>query len=147
MGRLEQTADMKTTWIFLAFLLVMAGASMEKCNKKTEAIAAQDCKKHCNVAKRGKDCAMCIWNHHDPACQGNTMEKQCSKTVVDILEGDCKKKCELDEPGNYDHCDACVISHKDLGLACWTGTGCPRKRLGPLKLNIEFKNLAYSSHT
>ena len=112
--------DMKTSFIFLACLLAIAGANIEKrCNKTAEAIATQYCKLHCHVAEPKKECAMCIWNHqhYDPACKGETLGGPCTKTSVKIMFGDCKNKCSLEEP---EHCDACIWSHKGLGLACWT---------------------------
>merc|ERR1719153_719976 len=111
---------MRTTLIFLACLLVIAGASIEKqCNEKAEEIAAQDCKEDCNVAKRGKDCATCIWNHkdYDKVCQGDdTIVEQCGETIDMIYEEDCKGSCKRFGP----ECDDCILNYKDLGLACWT---------------------------
>jgi len=96
----------------------------EKCNKKAEVIAAKDCKQHCNVAKRGRECATCIWNHqdYDKVCQGDTIAEQCGKTIDKIWVGDCKDSCrDPSKPECHNSHIVCIENHKDFGLACWTG--------------------------
>merc|ERR1712179_620373 len=90
----------------------------EQCNKKAEVIAAKDCKQHCNVAKRGRECATCIWNHqdYDKVCQGDTIAEQCGKTIDKIWVGDCKDSCsDPSKPECHNSHIVCIENHKDFG--------------------------------
>merc|ERR1712212_441091 len=93
MGSLEQTVNMKTTFIFLACLLKITGGryapnsdNKEKdCNNKAKEISSQDCKQQCDVAELTEDCAKCIEEHkdYDRDCKiDNNLQYQCLMTVV-----------------------------------------------------------------
>merc|ERR1712183_207180 len=128
MGSLRQTCKMKTTLIFLACLLAIKGAKLEKkCDREAEEIFRQDCKHQCGVAEPSYDCAKCIWKHrdYDEACVGETRRDQCWEAFEDNKVVECKATKEnSDEPCSKDNkCgSSCTIRRdmKKLGLSCWT---------------------------
>ena len=122
---------MKTTLIFLACVLVVNGAKLEKnCDREAEEIFRQDCKHQCGVAEPlVDDCAMCIWKHqdYDTACKGETKTDQCWKIVADNGLKECQEgKLSSGEPCDMDENVLCpkICRLKDLelrefSLSCW----------------------------
>merc|ERR1712183_309636 len=125
MGSLGQTVNMKTTFIFLACLLVITGANLRKeCNNKAEEISSKDCKQYCNANSPANDyfdCVNCFEKHqdYDEECKGVKLEKECFKTEEDVARDDCK--CVISTPG--DSCYNCInkrryMNYRESGLAC-----------------------------
>ena len=110
---------MKTTLIFLACLLVINGAKLEKkCDRKAEEIFRQDCKHQCGVAAPSSDCARCIWKHqdYDAACKGDTRREQCWETLMGSRVDHCEENKENPDVRN---CSMRFMDMKKLGLSCW----------------------------
>ena len=120
---------MKTTFIFLACLLVLtAGDNWEplkkKCENKAVGIASQDCKEQCNVAEPGEDCAKCVGTHkdYDYDCKDNGLTLWCYQLKRKLgKEEDCKEECVGNYPWGmqlYPACRSCIMNHQDVGLPC-----------------------------
>ena len=132
---LEQTVNMKTTFIFLACLLVMTTGrythnsdNKEKdCNNKAKEISSQDCKQQCDVAELTEDCAKCIEEHkdYDRDCKiDNNLQYRCLITVFPLQkeEEGCREECQWDNTKNgyedVEACRTCTMNHQDAGLNC-----------------------------
>merc|ERR1719228_464458 len=120
---------MKTTFIFLACLLVITAGSInpnteywvnkeKQCNNKAEEISSQDCKQQCDGAKFGDDCVECIGKHkdYDYDCKDIMLSLRCHNYYVRYLLEDCKEECGFDS----DTCKPCIRPLLDQhgGLIC-----------------------------
>merc|ERR1712243_93025 len=128
MGSLRLTVNMKTTFIFLACLLVLTAGYKysnrhgdyyanlkKKCDNQAVGIASQDCKEQCIVAELGEDCAKCVGTHkdYDYDCKNIGFSVWCGRFLsMKIREEDCKEQC----PGEV--CGNCIDNHQDYGLSC-----------------------------
>ena len=116
--------NMKTTFIFLACLLVLtAGDNWEplkkKCENKAVGIASQDCKEQCGVAEPGEDCAKCVGTHkdYDYDCKNIGFASWCFRVLYwKIRKEDCKEICRVGD--SLKVCGNCIRNHQDYGLPC-----------------------------
>ena len=113
---------MKTTFIFLACLLVLAygynwANIKKKCDNKAVGIASQDCKEQCNVAELGEDCAKCVGTHkdYDYDCKEIYLWGECCDIYYQLTEEDCKEQCVGSQ---LNTCKPCIMNHQDVGLTC-----------------------------
>merc|ERR1712215_437017 len=136
MGSLEQTVNMKITFIFLACLLVITAGDFDpnsdywvnkekECNNKAAEIFSQDCKQQCDVAEFREDCAECIGEHKDfdSDCQDTNLLLRCLNIVFPLGkgEGGCIEECQLlstDNDSDFETCRTCTMNHPDAGLNC-----------------------------
>merc|ERR1719228_2606784 len=115
---------MKTTFIFLACMLVFTGGryapnsdnlvNKEKdCNNKAEEISSQDYKQQCDVAELTEGCAKCILDHkeYDSDCKrDNVLQYRCLITVFPYNEEQegCTEECQRDATKyGYKDVEAC----------------------------------------
>merc|ERR1711942_565835 len=101
MGSEEQSADMKTTLLFLSCLLVISGALFHKdpCWHKVAKAARENCKEECDTAKPSRECGRCIINHED--CKLGFVEK-CTHEFEDKSK---RERCEHLSTGLFYHFD------------------------------------------
>ena len=81
---------MKTTFILLACLLVIAGAKKKRqCIKDIVDIwRKQDCEQLCGLELMKEECMNCYLKHQDldPVCTEDTVKKQCEKNLIEVKE-------------------------------------------------------------